>query len=158
MAGISKERDFKIPVPVRIGSSGVGQSCSVAEKCVSGGWSVYFKPLGKWWVGYRGQQAVVTDDTNGWIAYTEMLGLMDRCPHKMPIKGASVEFNSRYSSSSPPCSWYSSERCVTTLPASYVFAYWKRWWHPHKLHTGIQLVTNKILFWNEISILRWLLV
>lgn len=47
LAGISKERDFKIPVPVRIGSSGVGQSCSVAEKCVSGGWSVYFKPLGK---------------------------------------------------------------------------------------------------------------
>ena len=46
MAGISKEWDFFTSL-VTVGPSGVGKSCSAAEKCASSGWSVYYKSIGK---------------------------------------------------------------------------------------------------------------
>lgn len=49
IAGISKEQDLKTYVIFTVGPLGVEESCSVAEKCASSGWSVYYKPRGEGW-------------------------------------------------------------------------------------------------------------
>ena len=43
----------------------MGKSRSAAEKCVSSGWSLYYRPIGQGWGGSSGQQAVVLDDFYG---------------------------------------------------------------------------------------------
>lgn len=62
------------------------KSCSVAEKCASSGWSVYYKPRGKCWDGSSGQDVTFTDDFSGEIPYDKMLHIVERHPEKVPIK------------------------------------------------------------------------
>lgn len=85
------KRDFKTQVIVYTGPPGCGKSRkaneTVGEK--------FYKTRGEWWDGYTGQEVVIIDDFYGWVKYDEMLRVCDRYPHKVPVKGAFVEFVSK---------------------------------------------------------------
>nr|QJI53392.1 MAG: replication-associated protein [Circoviridae sp.] len=101
----SQPRDFKTEVIVLWGPPGCGKSRWANQQ--EG--SKYYKMKGEWWDGYGGEEIVVIDDFYGWLPYCEMLRLCDRYPHKVPIKGAYVEFTSKkiiITSNKPPEAWY----------------------------------------------------
>lgn len=105
-----KPRDFKTEVIVITGPPGCGKSRWAAE--FEG--SKYYKMKGDWWDGYCGEEVVIIDDFYGWIPFCELLRLTDRYPHKVPVKGAYVEFTSKtiiITSNTPPGNWYSEEKC-----------------------------------------------
>ncbi|UDN67416.1 replication-associated protein [robinz virus RP_736] len=86
-------RNFKTEFIVYCGETGSGKSYTAAQQCV--GQSVYYKPHGKWWDGYTGQENVIIDDFYGWIKYDEILRITDRYPHQVEIKGGFQEFRSK---------------------------------------------------------------
>ena len=74
--------------------------------------SVYYKPRGEWWDGYDNQKTVIIDDFYGWMKYDELLRIMDRYPHRVPIKGGYINFTSEYltfTSNISPNDWYHGE-------------------------------------------------
>lgn len=87
-----EKRNHVMEVIVLVGLSGTGKSRLAAELA---GPDVYYKPRGEWWDDYDGQFAIIIDDFYGWLKYDEMLRLLDRYPHKVPIKGGFMEFNSK---------------------------------------------------------------
>ncbi|UDN67418.1 replication-associated protein [robinz virus RP_954] len=104
--GSKTKRDWKTSVFVFFGETGTGKSRAAAEKA---GKDVYYKPRGEWWDGYNGEKAVIIDDFYGWLKHDEMLRLMDRYPHQVPIKGGFSEFLSRelyITSNKPWFEWY----------------------------------------------------
>nr|QGR26085.1 replication-associated protein [Gull circovirus] len=84
-------RDFKTEVIVLIGPPGCGKSKLANE--MEG--SKFYKMKGDWWDGYDNQDIVIIDDFYGWLPYCECLRLCDRYPHRVPVKGAYVEFTSK---------------------------------------------------------------
>lgn len=105
-----KSRDFKTHVIVLTGPPGCGKSRYANE--LPG--SKFYKMKGDWWDGYDHEDIVIIDDFYGWLPFCEMLRLMDRYPHKVPVKGAYVEFTSKtlvITSNTWPCSWYNPEKC-----------------------------------------------
>jgi hypothetical protein len=52
-------------------------------------------PANKWWDGYEQQPAVIIDDyRRDFSTFAELLRLLDRYPHRVEKKGASIQFNS----------------------------------------------------------------
>lgn len=103
-----RPRDFKTEVCVLIGPPGVGKSRLVR----AGRDDAYWKPRGKWWDGYDGQEVVILDDFYGWIPFDEMLRIMDRYPLRVETKGGTVEFKARalyITSNKEPQHWYNEE-------------------------------------------------
>lgn len=88
------DRSYMTELHIIWGASGVGKTRFVHEKEKD----LYVKPSGPWWDGYDGQEAVLFDDVL-WLSlyteyhgHTEWLKLIDRYPHKVPIKGGMVKF------------------------------------------------------------------
>lgn len=62
-----------------------------------------------WFDGYDGQDAVIFDDFQGLIPRAHILKLLDRWPHRMPIKGGFVPIKATkfiFTSNSPPTAMY----------------------------------------------------
>eukprot|EP00741_Cyanophora_paradoxa_P003959 tig00000743_g3851.t1 len=94
-------------IHIRWGPPGTGKTRFIYDSY--GNSEIYKKPEGPWWDGYENQPIVLIDDYDGYIPFTEMLQLCDRYPHKVPIKGGFVEFNSTaiyITSNVEPRSWY----------------------------------------------------
>ncbi|ARO77516.1 rep protein [Circovirus pichong] len=107
-----KPRDFKTELIVVTGPSGVGKSRYANEYPGT----KFYKMKGEWWDGYSNEEVVVIDDFYGWIPFCELLRLSDRYPHKVPVKGSYVEFNSKViiiTSNTHPETWYNEEKCHT---------------------------------------------
>ncbi|ANC97701.1 replication-associated protein [Avian-like circovirus] len=105
-----KPRDFKTDVILITGPSGVGKSRWAFEYPGS----KFYKMKGEWWDGYANEDVVVIDDFYGWLPFCELLRLTDRYPHKVPVKGSYVEFNSKtiiITSNTHPETWYNEEKC-----------------------------------------------
>lgn len=114
-ARISKPRDYKTNVTVWYGPPGCGKSRAAAE--ASTGKEVYYKTRGEWWDGYTGQEVVIIDDFYGWLKYDEMLRICDRYPHRVPVKGAFVNFLAKellITSNAPINEWYKFEKFDAT--------------------------------------------
>ncbi|AXQ03966.1 replication associated protein [Black-headed python circovirus 1] len=111
---LSKPRDFKTDVIVLYGPPGCGKSmfANGYGKSINPEWATYWKPRGKWWDGYNGQEVVVLDDFYGWLPFDEMLRLCDRYPLRVENKGGTVEFISKaiiITSNKEPTQWYNNE-------------------------------------------------
>ncbi|AIF76254.1 Rep [Bat associated cyclovirus 11] len=90
-------RDFPTVVNYFYGPPGSGKSKRALEEAQEKSpCSIYYKPRGLWWDGYRQQDCVIIDDFYGWIKYDEMLKIMDRYPYKVQIKGGFEEFTTKF--------------------------------------------------------------
>ncbi|AXL65883.1 replication-associated protein [Arboreal ant associated circular virus 1] len=86
-------RDFKTEVFYYWGPPGTGKSRRALEEAnTHDSLSVYYKPRGLWWDGYKQQKCVIIDDFYGWIKYDELLKICDRYPYKVQVKGGFEEF------------------------------------------------------------------
>jgi len=100
------KRDWPMELILYIGPSGTGKTRAVRDAFPN----AYWKPHGKWWDEYDGQETVVFDEMYGSsFPYTELLKLFDRYPHSVECKGATHEFVSRrivMTSNQEPEDWY----------------------------------------------------
>lgn len=104
------KRDWAMEIYIVIGPSGTGKTRWARETFPD----AYWKPHGKWWDNYDGQDTVIIDEMYGnRFSFTELLNLMDRYPHSIEIKGGSVEFTSHtlvLTSNQHPEDWYDPQR------------------------------------------------
>jgi len=104
------QRDWPMEIYIIIGPSGSGKTRFAMDSFRG----AYWKPHGKWWDNYDGQDCVVIDEMYGnRFSFTELLNLMDRYPHSVEIKGGTVEFTSRvlvFTSNQEPEDWYDPQR------------------------------------------------
>lgn len=110
-ARLQKPRDFKTNVQIWVGPPGCGKSRAAATLCPDPD-EVFYKSRGEWWDGYNGQCNVIIDDFYGWVKHDEMLRICDRYPHRVPVKGAFVQFlakNVYITSNIMPDVWYKFE-------------------------------------------------
>lgn len=107
---VSKQRDWPMEIHICIGPTGTGKTRFARDNFPG----AYWKPKGKWWDNYAGEETVVIDEMYGSsFPFTELLQLMDRYPYAVEIKGGTVEFTSRklvFTSNQEPEDWYSAER------------------------------------------------
>lgn len=94
-------------VTVLVGPPGCGKSRYCLENHPEG----YWKPPSKvWWDGYDGTSDIILDDFYGWIAYNELLRLLDRYPLLVETKGGHCNVNCKaivITSNKEPSEWYS---------------------------------------------------
>jgi len=77
-------RDWPMEIYIIVGPSGTGKTRFVLDSFPD----AYWKPHGKWWDRYDGQDVVVVDEMYGHrFSFTELLNLMDRYPHSVECKG-----------------------------------------------------------------------
>lgn len=101
----SRERDYKTIVTVIYGPTGTGKSMWCDKNLLH----PYWKVKGKWWDNYCQQDVVILDEFYGWVAYDEMLRLLDRYPFLVEAKGKTIQFNSKLifiTSNKEPKDWY----------------------------------------------------
>jgi len=91
----TQRRNWTMEVRCFIGESGTGKSWRANKEAEESGGDIYYKPRGKWWDGYTGQDNVIIDDFYGWIKFDEMLRILDRYPHQVEIKGGFANFVSK---------------------------------------------------------------
>jgi len=106
----AQPRDWPMEIVLYIGPPGTGKTRAVREAYPD----AYWKPGGKWWPKYNGEETVVIDEMYGHrFPFTELLQLLDRYPYQVEDKGVHMEFNSRrivMTSNQEPEDWYSAER------------------------------------------------
>jgi len=90
------------------GPTGSGKSRAAFEE--AGDHAYYKMPGNKWWDGYEQQPVVVIDDyRRDMCTFSELLRLLDRYPHRVEMKGASIQFSSTTiiitSPKDPACTW-----------------------------------------------------
>lgn len=104
------KRDWPMEIYIVIGPSGCGKTKFARDSFPD----AYWKPHGQWWDDYDGEDCVVVDEMYGnRFSFTELLNLMDRYPHKVPIKGGFVEFSSKtlvFTTNQEPEDWYDAQR------------------------------------------------
>lgn len=87
------------------GATGTGKS----KKCRDDYPEAYWKPFGKWWDDYDGQETVVIDEFYGWLPFSVMLRLCDWTPLYVPRKGDHAKFVAKRiicTSNVSPDEWY----------------------------------------------------
>lgn len=90
-------RSTKTELYVYWGPPGTGKSRRALEEARGiDPESIYYKPRGLWWDGYKQQRCVIVDDFYGWIKYDELLKITDRYPYKVQVKGGFEEFTSTH--------------------------------------------------------------
>lgn len=103
------KRDWPMEIIVLVGPSGTGKTRQAATDYPD----AYWKPDGKWWDGYDGEETVVVDEMYGHrFPYSNLLRLLDRYPFTVEVKGGTIEFTSRrivFTSNQEPEHWYSNE-------------------------------------------------
>lgn len=94
MNSLQPPRDFKTSVNWYWGPTGTGKSRAAN---LEAGPSAYYKMGGnKWWDGYDGHQHVIVDDFRRDLApFHELLKLFDQYPHRVEVKGGSMQFLAR---------------------------------------------------------------
>lgn len=111
----SPRRTWKTIVHVMVGPTNVGKTYTAQSLS---GEQAYFKPRGEWWDGYTNQESVILDDFYGWVPYDELLRVLDRYPHQVPIKGSFVNFVAKtvyITSNTDVTKWYKSEKILGNL-------------------------------------------
>ncbi len=107
---IAVKRSWPMSIIIYVGPTGTGKTKAAHDTYPD----AYWKPKGKWWDNYDGQETVVIDEMYGSsFAFTELLQLMDRYPLSVETKGGTVEFNSKrliFTSNEEPEDWYDSEK------------------------------------------------
>lgn len=100
----NKRRDTHLVV--YIGPTGVGKSTRIFEQFPD----AYWKPPGKWWCGYQGQETVVFDDFDGsWFSCSDFLRILNPFPTYIEAKGHSYKLVSErfcISTNIEPRDWY----------------------------------------------------
>ncbi len=87
----SVERNFTTELYVYWGVPGSGKSHLAYEEAKSRG-RVYFKPTGKWWDGYSGEETVIFEDFRGETGLAMLLRLGDKYPLRVQYKGGFHQF------------------------------------------------------------------
>lgn len=104
------KRSWAMEIVVYVGPSGTNKSKTAYEAYPD----AYWKPKGKWWDGYDGEETVIIDEMYGSsFAYGDLLQLLDRYPYSVETKGGTVEFNSHrivMTTNQEPEDWYDSEK------------------------------------------------
>lgn len=115
----SPQRSWKTTVHVLVGPTGTGKSSFAAlSASMNSSTGVYYKPRGEWWDGYTNQESVILDDFYGWVPYDELLRVLDRYPHRVPIKGGFVNFVAKHlyiTINTDASKWYKNEKILGTI-------------------------------------------
>lgn len=119
-------RDWKTTVTILWGVPGSGKTRYVYDKFPRESIFELARPNGSsvWWDGYEPikHSIILLDDFYGWIPYAEMLRLMDRYPHRVPIKGGFTTFNPKeiYITSNVEWkSWYKFDENPHMVPEAF---------------------------------------
>ena len=85
------KRNHKTEIFWYYGPTGAGKSYRASQEA---GPDAYYKMGGnRWWDGYDGHENVIIDDyRRDLCTFNELLRLLDRYPHRVEVKCASVEF------------------------------------------------------------------
>ncbi len=106
----SVKRSWAMSIIVYVGPTGTGKTRAARDTYPD----AYWKPKGKWWDNYSGEDTVVIDEMyGGCFSYSELLMLLDRYPYSVETKGGTVEFVSKrviMTSNQEPEDWYPSEK------------------------------------------------
>jgi len=99
------KRNFQTLGFVHWGETGTGKSTTLFEKFPN----AYWKPYGKWWDGYCGQEIVIIDEFYGWLPFNMLQRLLDKFPMSVETKGGTQEFVSKeihFTSNVEYVDWY----------------------------------------------------
>jgi len=107
------KRSWLTSFTIVVGPSGIGKSYSTRQRYPL----AYWKPHGKWFDDYDGEEVVVFDEFRGEYPYRELLRLLDSTPLLVESKGSHVQFVAKhvvFTSNFHPRDWY--RRDVTKHP------------------------------------------
>jgi len=96
------------------GPTGTGKSRKAAQQFPN----AYRKMKSDWWQGYKGENEVIFDDFYGWIAYDELLRILDWYRMEMPLKGTSAPLSANtfiFTSNKPWYEWYPKVKDTSAL-------------------------------------------
>lgn len=118
------QRDWETTCTVYWGPPGVGKSRRARhEGGTTAFWLARPNNGSVWWDGYDGQECVILDDFEGWLARNFVQRLIDRYPLNVETKGGSTPFVARHiiiTSNQHPSIWWRMglgpvERRLTTV-------------------------------------------
>lgn len=106
----AQKRNWTMQIIVYVGPTGCGKSRTARMNYPD----AYWKPKGRWWDNYDGEETVIVDEMYGHcFGFTELLQLLDPNPYAVECKFGTIEFTSRrivFTSNQEPEFWYNNEK------------------------------------------------